>query len=113
MRSLYTGNDWRAIEAGAHAWASRTGQYRSLTKWFLSNKRYTNWDELQAANPSILMKKLNDAMDESSCYLIGYIEVPLQIGTVGGCIKNHPQVSNNLKIMENPTAVQLSIISQW
>ena len=76
---IATGNDWRAIEAGAYAWASRTGQYRSLTKWFLSNKRYTNWDELQAAKSINTDEEIERALDESSCYLIGYIEVPANL----------------------------------
>jgi len=105
---LATGNDWRAIEAGAHAWASRTGQYRSLTKWFLSNKKFITWEGLQEARSINTDEEIERPIDESSCYLIGCIEVPLQIGTVGGCIKNHPQVSNNLKILGNPTAIQLS-----
>jgi hydroxymethylglutaryl-CoA reductase len=77
--AIATGNDWRAIEAGAHAWASRTGQYRSLTKW---SKR--------------------------SGQLHGSISLPLQIGTVGGSIRSHPQVQTCLKILGNPRAQELS-----
>ncbi|MEL6345805.1 MAG: hydroxymethylglutaryl-CoA reductase, degradative [Myxococcota bacterium] len=78
--ALATGNDWRAIEAGAHAWAARDGQYRSLTSW----KTAENGD------------------------LLGFIELPLQIGTVGGSIKNHPAVATNLKILGQPRARELS-----
>ena len=78
---IATGNDWRAIEAGAHAWAARSGQYRSLTKWSI----------------------------EEDC-LLGVLEMPMQVGTVGGCIRNHPQVQNNMKLLGNPRARQLSEI---
>jgi hydroxymethylglutaryl-CoA reductase len=78
---IATGNDWRAIEAGAHAWAARSGQYRSLTKW-----------------------KLEDSA------LIGSLEMPMQVGTVGGCIRNHPQVQSNLKLLGHPTARELAEI---
>lgn len=78
--ALATGNDWRAIEAGAHAWAARDGQYRSLTSW----KRTKNGD------------------------LIGRIELPMQVGTVGGTIKNHPAVATTLHILGQPRAAELS-----
>jgi hydroxymethylglutaryl-CoA reductase len=76
---IATGNDWRAIEAGAHAWASRSGQYRSLTKWKIDGG------------------KLN-----------GSISVPMQIGTVGGSIRSHPQVQSCLQILGNPRAQELA-----
>ncbi|MDG1483520.1 MAG: hydroxymethylglutaryl-CoA reductase, degradative [Myxococcota bacterium] len=69
--ALATGNDWRAIEAGAHAWACRDGQYRSLTAW---------------------------RRDEQG-FLVGTIELPVQVGTVGGLIKNHPTAAANLQIL--------------
>lgn len=78
--ALATGNDWRAIEAGAHAWAARDGQYRSLTAW----RRAPNGD------------------------LCGRIELPLQVGTVGGPIKNHPAVSTALHILNQPRARTLA-----
>ena len=78
---IATGNDWRAIEAGAHTWASRTGQYRSLSKWSLRED-----------------------------VLIGSLEMPMQVGTVGGCIPNHPQVQTNMKILGNPKANELAQI---
>ena len=40
---LATGNDWRAVEAGAHAYAARSGQYRSLTQWRLDERRQPAW----------------------------------------------------------------------
>ena len=78
---IATGNDWRAIEAGAHAWASRSGQYRSLTQW-----------------------RLHEG------HLIGILEMPMQVGTVGGCIRNHPQVQTNMKLLGNPKAQKLAEI---
>jgi hydroxymethylglutaryl-CoA reductase len=78
---IATGNDWRAIEAGAHAWASRSGQYRSLTRWWIADD-----------------------------HLHGQLTLPMQIGTVGGCIRNHPQVQTNLKLLGNPRARELSEI---
>ena len=80
--ALATGNDWRAIEAGAHACASRSGQYRSLSTWKV------------------------DPLGR----LVGSLELPMQVGTVGGPIKTHPAVANNLKIMGMPRARTLSAL---
>lgn len=78
--ALATGNDWRAIEAGAHAWAARDGQYRSLTSWKL----------------------------DADGFLVGRIELPMQVGTVGGAIHNHPTVSLAHDILGRPRARELS-----
>jgi hydroxymethylglutaryl-CoA reductase len=78
--AIATGNDWRAIEAGAHAWASRDGRYRSLTRWRLDGRGN----------------------------LEGSIELPIQVGVVGGQVRSHPTVVSNLKILGNPTARELS-----
>ena len=77
---LATGNDWRAIEAGAHAWAARDGQYRSLTTW---------------------------KIDETGA-LVGSIELPMAVGTVGGPIRVHPTVQANMKVLGNPRARELA-----
>ena len=77
--AIATGQDWRAIEAGAHAWAARDGQYRSLTTW-----------------------KVRDGT------LYGSIELPMQVGTVGGTLKTHPTVAANLKILGHPRARALA-----
>ena len=63
--AIATGNDWRAIEAGAHAYAARGGRYSSLSRYALSE-------------------------DEES--LIGSIELPMAVGTVGGSTRLHPSV---------------------
>ena len=68
--ALATGNDWRAIEAGAHAYAARDGQYRPLSRWRVVDN-----------------------------VLYGSLEVPLQVGTVGGPIKVHPTVQDNLNML--------------
>ena len=68
---LATANDWRAVEAGAHAYAARSGQYRSLTYWSKSE----NGD------------------------LLGFIELPMALGIVGGATKVHPTAKANLKLM--------------
>ena len=80
---IATGNDWRAIEAGAHAWAARDGQYRSLSTW-----------------------KLRLDADLGPC-LRGNIELPMQVGTVGGTLRNHPTVRTNLKLLGEPSAREL------
>ena len=102
---IATGNDWRAIEAGAHAWAARSGQYRSLTRWFLSDQKCVTWQDVQT-RPSLTQEQMESPTTKS--YLIGCIELPLQIGTVGGSIKNHPQVLSNLQMLGNPSARELS-----
>jgi hydroxymethylglutaryl-CoA reductase len=73
--ALATGNDWRANEAGAHAWCCRDGRYRPMTRW----------------------ERVEDL-------LVGSIEVPLQLGTVGGSSRVHPTVRSNLNLMGNPTS---------
>lgn len=80
---IATGNDWRAIEAGAHAYAVKDGQYRSLTKW------QVNYE------------------DES---LEGSIEIPLQVATVGGTLSSHPTAKLALKMLNTTSAKDLSNI---
>jgi hydroxymethylglutaryl-CoA reductase len=63
--AVATGNDWRAIEAGAHAFAARSGRYTSLTRFSVD--------------------------DEGRC-LVGSIELPMAVGTVGGATRVHPTV---------------------
>ncbi len=80
---LATGNDTRAIEAGAHVYASRNGQYTALTKW------------------------------EKNCdgHLVGTLELPLAVGIIGGATALHPKAKTNLKIMNVKTARELSEIT--
>lgn len=75
---LATGNDFRAVEAGIHAYACRSGRYQSLTYATLENETFT----------------------------FG-IEIPLAIGTIGGLTNLHPMVKTALQILENPSAEKL------
>jgi hydroxymethylglutaryl-CoA reductase len=79
--ALATGQDFRAIEAGAHAYAARDGQYRSLTKWHRT--------------------KQGD--------LAGEIEIPLAAGTVGGITGAHPAVKMALQIIGVTNAKDLAM----
>ncbi|SDR74960.1 hydroxymethylglutaryl-CoA reductase [Maribacter dokdonensis] len=75
---LATGNDFRAIEAGVHAYACRNGQYSSLTHASIEDGIFTFW-----------------------------IELPLALGTVGGLTNLHPLVKLNLEILQRPSAKEL------
>ncbi len=77
---LPSGNDTRAVEAGAHAYAARSGRYRSLTTWELN-------------------KEGN---------LVGTLELPLAVGIVGGATKTHPVAKAALKIMDVQSAEELA-----
>jgi hydroxymethylglutaryl-CoA reductase len=77
---IATGNDWRAIEAGAHAYAARGGRYTSLTQW---------WQD-----------------DDGN--LRGYIELPMAVGTVGGATRVHPAAGVALKILGVQSARELA-----
>jgi hydroxymethylglutaryl-CoA reductase len=78
--ALATGNDWRAIEAGAHAYAARDGRYTSLSTW-----------------------SLDTAGD-----LVGELELPLAVGVVGGATRVHPGAQTALAIMGASTARDLA-----
>ena len=75
---LATGNDFRAVEAGVHAYASRNGNYSSLSHAKIENDIFTYW-----------------------------LEIPLALGTVGGLTSLHPLVKMALEILGKPTAHQL------
>jgi hydroxymethylglutaryl-CoA reductase len=77
---IATGNDWRAIEAGAHAWACRDGKYRPLAVW-----RKTLHGDLH-----------------------GSLELPMAVGVVGGVTKLHPTAQACLKLLGNPDASLLA-----
>ena len=79
---LATGNDWRAVEAGAHAYAARDGRYKSLSTW-------------------------SKAEDGS---LKGSLTLPLAIGIVGGATRVHPGAKTNLKLMGVEHASELGEI---
>ncbi len=75
---LATGNDFRAIEAGIHAYASRSGQYSSLSHAKIENGIFSFW-----------------------------IQIPLALGTVGGLTSLHPLVKLSLEMLEKPSAQEL------
>jgi len=78
-----TGNDWRAVEAGAHAYACRGGRYTSLTHW----------------------------EKDASGALVGTIELPMPVGLVGGATKTHPLARLALKILDVGSAQELGEIA--
>ncbi|PKN92475.1 MAG: hydroxymethylglutaryl-CoA reductase, degradative [Chloroflexi bacterium HGW-Chloroflexi-6] len=79
---LATGNDWRAIEAGAHAYAARSGQYTSLSTW---------------------------GVDVEGS-LVGSLEMPMAVGIIGGATKVHPAAKAAIQLMGIKTASELAEI---
>ncbi|MDX2437052.1 MAG: mevalonate kinase, partial [Acidobacteriota bacterium] len=78
--ALATGNDWRAVEAGAHAFAARGSRYTSLSRW---------------------------RKDEEGA-LVGEIEIPLKVGIVGGSLQSNPTVTFNLRLLGVESARELA-----
>jgi hydroxymethylglutaryl-CoA reductase len=79
---IATGNDWRAVEAGAHAYAARSGRYTSLTTW---------------------------GADEAG-NLVGSLELPMAVGIVGGATRVHPGARAALRLMGISSAAELAEI---
>jgi len=79
---IATGNDWRAIEAGAHAYAARSGKYTSLSTWG----------------------------KDSDGNLVGMLEMPMAVGIIGGATKVHPAAQAAVKLMGVKTASELAKI---
>jgi hydroxymethylglutaryl-CoA reductase len=79
---IATGNDWRAIEAGAHAYAARSGQYTALSTWG----------------------------KDSAGNLVGTLEMPMAVGIIGGATKVHPAAQAAIKLMGVMTASELAEI---
>jgi hydroxymethylglutaryl-CoA reductase len=79
---IATGNDWRAIEAGAHAYAARSGKYTSLSTWG----------------------------QDADGNLVGTLEMPMAVGIIGGATKVHPAARAALKLMGVKTASELAEI---
>ncbi len=80
--ALATGNDWRAIEAAAHAYAARSGRYKALTRWYR-----------------------NEQGD-----LVGEIDIPMKVGTVGGSLEVNPSVRINHRLLGSPDASELAAV---
>lgn len=93
--AVATGNDWRALEAGAHAYAARSGRYTSLSEWSLQTATH---------HPSS-----GDKSDRVT-HLRGVLDLPLSVGTVGGATKAHPTARVCMKILGNPNARTLAEI---
>lgn len=79
---IATGNDWRAVEAGAHAYAARTGHYSPLATW----------------------RREGDS-------LVGRIQLPLALGTVGGTLRVHPAARLSLHMLGAPSASDLAQVA--
>jgi hydroxymethylglutaryl-CoA reductase len=79
---IATGNDWRAIEAGAHAYAVKNGKYTSLSTWG----------------------------KDADGNLVGSLEMPMAVGIVGGATKVHPAAQATVKMMGVKTAAELAEI---
>ncbi|TMD10959.1 MAG: 3-hydroxy-3-methylglutaryl-CoA reductase [Chloroflexi bacterium] len=77
--AVATGNDWRAIEAGAHAYACRDGAYGSLSRWAIENR-----------------------------VLVGSLELPMAVSTVGPMVQSHPRVPLALRILGVSSARELA-----
>ncbi|HUV15704.1 MAG TPA: hydroxymethylglutaryl-CoA reductase, degradative [Pelolinea sp.] len=77
---IATGNDWRAVEAGAHAYAARSGRYTSLSRWYKGENGE----------------------------LAGELEMPMAVGTVGGATRVHPGAAAALRLMKVKSARELS-----
>ena len=80
---IATGNDWRAIESGAHAFASRDGHYQSLSQWTLDLEREE---------------------------LVGQMTLPMPVATKGGSIGLNPRVALSHELLGNPSAKELAQI---
>ncbi|WP_185983675.1 hydroxymethylglutaryl-CoA reductase, degradative [Aureimonas mangrovi] len=78
-----TGNDWRAIEAGAHAYAARSGRYTSLSTW----------------------------EEDGEGNLVGTLEMPMALGLVGGATKTHPAAQAALKVLGVGSAQELAEVT--
>ena len=79
---LATGNDWRAVEAGAHAYAARYGFYRSLSTWF----------------------------KDTDGNLTGSLELPIAVGMIGGATRVHPGAKTAIKMLDVGSAGELAEI---
>jgi hydroxymethylglutaryl-CoA reductase len=79
---IATGNDWRAVEAGAHAFAARAGRYQPLSTWRREGE-----------------------------HLVGRLELPLALGTVGGTLRVHPAARLSLRLLGVRSAQELACIA--
>jgi hydroxymethylglutaryl-CoA reductase len=80
--AIATGNDWRAVEAGAHAFAARSGKYQPLATWRRDGHE-----------------------------LVGKLELPLALGTVGGTLRVHPGARLSLRLVGVKGAGELAAVA--
>jgi hydroxymethylglutaryl-CoA reductase len=90
--TIATGNDWRAVEAGAHAFAARSGTYAPLSTW------------RRGSAP-------RDPGANVEGVLIGRLELPMALGTVGGTLRVHPAARLSLRMLGVKTAGELAQIA--
>ncbi len=90
--AIATGNDWRAVEAGAHAFAARSGRYAPLAVWRRVTEGFQGPDGAQG-------------------YLEGRIELPMALGTVGGTLRVHPAARLSLRMLGTTDAGELAQIA--
>jgi hydroxymethylglutaryl-CoA reductase len=79
---IATGNDWRAVEAGAHAFAARSGRYQPLAIW-----------------------------RRDGAHIVGSLEMPMALGTVGGTLRVHPAARLSLRMLSVTDAQELACIA--
>jgi hydroxymethylglutaryl-CoA reductase len=84
---IATGNDWRAVEAGAHAFAARSGRYQPLAVW----RRETD--------------------GQGGAVLVGLLEMPMALGTVGGTLRVHPAARLSLRMLGVTDAQELACLA--
>jgi hydroxymethylglutaryl-CoA reductase len=84
---IATGNDWRAVEAGAHAFAARTGTYRPLATWRAARDK------------------------DGAEVLEGSLELPLALGCVGGTLRVHPAARLALRILGITSAAEVAMVA--
>lgn len=103
--AIATGNDWRAIEAGAHAFAARNGQYSALTDW-----RVVHDVTQLPATTAYVDPHGAIALPEGVSFplLYGRLEMPLSVGIVGGATRAHPVAQVAMKILGVESAQELS-----
>jgi hydroxymethylglutaryl-CoA reductase len=107
---IATGNDWRAVEAGGHAYAARDGSYRALTSWRALHSEAELANYLGAASADRLRAVEAAGSAHPFPLLYGRLEMPLSVGIVGGATRSHPTAQVALKILGVESARHLSEI---
>jgi len=123
--AIATANDWRAIEAGAHSYAARSGRYTSLSTWHLDSDGNPSGSSpvpssaVRRLSPVVLRQgerrrcyaKMNDQAGTngpSGQSLVGTLELPMAVGIVGGATRVHPAAKAALKLLGVKTARELA-----